>query len=256
MVKKQEAVAKFGLIGRDIEYSLSRRYFAHKFVKEGLAHSYDNFDCEHINAVQHWVENQDILGYNVTIPYKQEVLSLIDELDAHASAIGAVNTIKRLPDGKLKGFNTDWLGFKQALEIVFDSAFAKAELPQNALILGTGGASKGVNYALEQMGVNCQFVSRKRSKETIHYDDIDRGVINDHLLIVNCTPLGTYPNIDDCPDLPYAFLGINHIAFDLIYNPAETTFLKQCKEQGATVANGLHMLELQAEASWDIWHTS
>ncbi|MEQ3655798.1 MAG: shikimate dehydrogenase [Dokdonia sp.] len=247
---------KYGLIGKHIAYSFSARYFAHKFKREGILASYENFDCETSEMVSALLEDQTIRGYNVTIPYKELVIPFLNELDDNAKAIGAVNTIKRSTSGKLKGYNTDFIGFKQSLLEQFSDQLKPHNEDQNevtALILGTGGASKAVVYALSQMGVSCQYVSRKRENGRIGYNDIDAQLIAQTKLIVNCTPLGTYPNIEDHPELPYEYLTHTHIVYDLIYNPAVSTFLAKAKAQNAQTINGLRMLEIQAETAWEIW---
>lgn len=257
---KRERVDKYGLIGKDIGYSFSRSFFKAKFQKESIAASYANFDCKNIAAVKQILDNKNIKGFNVTIPYKEQVIPLLDMLDEDARTIGAVNTIKRMPDGSLKGYNTDFVGFRESLYnspegILLKGALSENTTPLNALVLGTGGASKAIMYALTNMGVRCQYVSRKRSNTAITYDDIDEELITNTWLIVNCTPLGTFPDIDQSPDIPFDFISLSHVAYDLIYNPSETVFLKKAKAQGATTFNGLPMLEGQALASWDIWQS-
>lgn len=277
MVIEQELMDRYGLFGKDIGYSFSRNYFKAKFAHLNLNAIYENFDCATLQHVQEKLEDTTILGYNVTIPYKEAITPLLDELDKHSAAIGAVNTIRRMPNGDLKGFNTDYIGFGNSLlehygETLFGgmddiSAFAKmvkekkiSENPTSistsltALILGTGGASKAVVYAFELLGVKCQYVSRKRTKNTISYNDLTEEIIHNSTFIINCTPLGTYPEIELHPDIPYEFLNITHIAYDLIYNPPETIFLEKARAKDADVHNGLRMLELQAEAAWDIWN--
>lgn len=260
MEKKQEQVAKYGLIGKDIGYSFSRSFFKAKFEKESIDATYVNLDCKDVNEVRDCLEDKSINGFNVTIPYKEGVLPFLDELDEDAAAIGAVNTIKRMPNGNLKGFNTDFVGFSTSLLERPDGGFFKRALSESkttpiALVLGTGGASKAVVYALKKMGVECQYISRKRTENTITYNDIDEDLILKSWIIVNCTPLGTFPDVSSYPDIPYEYLTLSHIAYDLIYNPAETVFLQNAKAQGATIFNGLSMLEAQAIASWKIWQS-
>ncbi|AFL81748.1 shikimate 5-dehydrogenase [Aequorivita sublithincola DSM 14238] len=243
-------MSKFGLAGKNISYSFSKTFFSEKFESEDLPHSYENFDISSIEFFPKIIsETPDLKGLNVTIPYKQEVISYLHSLDKEAEKIGAVNTIKILKDNKLKGYNTDHFGFQKSLE---------ALLPlqqKTALILGTGGASKAVAYALEKLGFSFKFVSRSKVMNTLNYEDLNKSILDNHLLIINCTPLGTFPNITDCPPIPYQFLTKNHLLFDLIYNPAETEFLKRGKLQGAKTSNGLKMLELQAEKAWEIWNS-
>ena len=242
-------MAKFGLIGHNIEYSFSRGYFASKFEKENLPHTYENFDIDNITSFTKIIQEQPLIGgLNVTIPYKEVIIPYLDELDKTAEEIGAVNTIKFLKNNKLKGFNTDYYGFKTSLQ-----RFLKPH-HKSALILGTGGASKAIAYALKKLGVSISYVSRKSSKGIDYtYKSLTKDVVSHHQIIINCTPLGTYPNIEDSPQLPYQAINNYHLLFDLIYNPEETQFLKLGKQNGATISNGLNMLELQAEKAWDIW---
>lgn len=262
MEQQLRHVAKYGLIGKDIGYSFSRGYFKNKFEDLSLEATYVNFDVPNKDALKAIFSPAYAKGYNVTIPYKQDVIPLLDNLDVHAKAIGAVNTIKVEVDGKLTGYNTDYIGFRDTILEKFGdtlfigfgtSDFKPRDL--KCLILGTGGASKAVHYAMTQLGVHCQFVSRKRTDINISYDDLSRELIEDQTFIVNTTPLGTYPDIEDAPDIPYEFIDITHVAFDLIYNPSESSFLRYAQDQGATIINGLRMLELQAEASWAIWNS-
>jgi len=262
MEQKQEPVTKYGLIGKNIDYSFSRGYFNSKFENLGIAATYVNFDISNIGALKDLLDPAYAKGYSVTIPYKQDVIPLVNNLHADAKAIGAVNTIKVQQDGTLTGYNTDFIGFRDTLLEKFgDSLFKNFGTPDfssrdlKCLILGTGGASKAVHYAMKQLEVQCTFVSRKRTATAISYEELDRALIEDHTFIVNTTPLGTYPEVEEAPDIPYSYLNVTHVAFDLIYNPAETSFLRKAKEQGATIINGLRMLELQAEASWSIWNS-
>lgn len=271
---------KFGLIGRDIDYSFSRTYFKEKFEKENIDASYENFDIPSSDGLSTILKDTFIKGYNVTIPYKEAIIPLLDRLSPAAQAIGAVNTIKREKDGTLTGHNTDFIGFRDSLfehfkfsllrqEYDEETKEMRLEYPHKALILGTGGASKGVLYAFEELGITCCFVSRKRSstpkKQTQlffervplrTYEELDEQFISEYTFIVNCTPLGTYPDVDRYPDIPYEFLNDSHVVFDLIYNPPQTSFMKRSSDQGATTLNGSKMLEIQAEAAWDIWNTA
>jgi shikimate dehydrogenase len=266
MVKKPALMDRYGLIGQAIGYSFSRSYFKAKFDSESVAATYVNFDCATIDSVRECLKDKRIRGYNVTIPYKEAIIPLLDGLDPHAEKIGAVNTIKRLEDGSLIGYNTDYVGFRDSLLEQFgtslfstlihnERALEAKKLPSyKALILGTGGASKAVIYAFGSLGVHCQYVSRKRTQENLSYDELDEAKIVEVTFIVNCTPLGTHPDIDLHPDIPFLYLDSRHIAYDLIYNPAETRFLALANAQKVTTINGLRMLELQAEASWAIWN--
>lgn len=242
---------KLGLLGRNISYSFSRAYFKSKFEKEQITDTtYENFDIESIHLLPSILNNtKGLKGLNVTIPYKQEVIPFLDKINKKAAEIGAVNTIKITKKGKLVGYNTDCYGFKKSI-----IPFLK-KYHNKALILGTGGASKAIAYTLRELGINYQYVSRKMSEGIdFTYDTLSENDIKEALIIINCTPLGTFPNIDNCPHIPYDSITDKHILFDLIYNPEETKFLKKGKEKGAVIINGLKMLELQAEKAWSIWN--
>ncbi len=243
-------MSKFGLLGKDIDYSFSKNFFSEKFEKENLPHSYENFDISTIERFPKIIpETPNLKGINVTIPYKEAVIPYLDYIDEEAKKIGAVNTIKISEDEKLTGFNTDYYGFQKSIEQF---------LPlhnKTALILGTGGASKAIAYSLEKLGFTFKFVSRNLTSGNLKYAELTKTIIENHFLIINCTPLGTFPNIADCPSIPYQFLTKNHLLFDLIYNPTETEFLKCGKFQGAKTSNGLKMLALQAEKAWEIWNS-
>ncbi len=240
---------KYGLIGKNIDYSFSKAYFTEKFKSEHLDASYTNFDCNDLDEVKAILTSQkDVRGFSVTIPYKEQIMPLLQDLNKHAQSIGAVNTIKRLGDGRLKGYNTDYIGFQKSIEPYLTKKHTKA------LILGTGGASKAIAYALELKDIDYTFVSRTPTKEQLDYKQLNAALLSKHLLIINCSPLGTHPNVDQAPALSYRLLTPDHLLFDLVYNPAETRFLKNGKEQGAKTINGLGMLELQAEAAWKIWN--
>ncbi len=239
----------FGLIGKNIDYSFSRKYFSEKFRKENLKDQYVNFDIATIEEFPSILENNEITGLNVTIPYKEAIIPYLDKLDPHSNKIQAVNTIKFEKDGTITGYNTDYWGFLNAL---------KPHLkPQhtNALILGTGGASKAIAYALELLDINYKFVSRKPENEQYSYSDLDKDILDSYTLIINCTPLGTHPKVEACPDLPFQFISKQHLVFDLIYNPSETRLMKLSSEKGALTLNGLEMLKLQAEKAWNIWNS-
>lgn len=236
----------YGLIGKNIDYSFSRNYFRKKFEKELITNSqYVNFDIDNILYVKE-LFNQKNKGYNVTIPYKEAVIPYLDELDFHAQAIGAVNTIK-VANGRTKGFNTDWIGFKQSLFPLLKPHHNKA------LVLGTGGAGKAVKYALTQLGIDFLTISRK--VDFPGYEDVSEELLREFPILINCTPLGTFPKTDEAPEIPYRFITERHLAFDLIYNPEETKFLRACRQRGAQIKNGLQMLEIQAEEAWKIWNS-
>ena len=224
---------RFGLLGRNISYSFSKGYFTEKFSDEVFAgNSYENFDISEINYFTQLVKNNpDLKGLNVTIPYKEQVIPFLDELSKKAALIGAVNTIKFTKKGKLKGYNTDYYGFKKSLKPLLEPHHKKA------LILGTGGASKGVAFALDELDIPYTLVSREAKENIIDYSLINATTFDNYQIIINCTPIGTSPNIEASPDIPYEFFTNNHIAYDLIYNPAETTFLKKAKENDAKIKN-------------------
>ena len=240
----------FGLIGKNISYSFSKKYFTDKFEKEEmLGYSYENFDLQAISQFPKIIrENPNLRGLNVTIPYKEKIIPYLDKLDENASKIGAVNCIKFTKKGKLKGYNTDYYGFKKSLEPLLQTHH------QKALILGTGGASKAVAFALEELGILYTFVSRSKKENALDYKYINATTFDNYQIIINCTPLGTHPNIEEFPPIPYEFFTGEHIAFDLIYNPEETEFLKRAKANNAITKNGYEMLVLQAERGWKIWN--
>lgn len=246
----QNSKKRFGLLGRNISYSFSKGHFTTKFEKEKYqGYTYENFDIQEITLFPEIIKNTEHLkGLNVTIPYKEEVLPFLDKLSKKAKKIGAVNTIKITKKGKLKGYNTDYFGFLKSLKPLL--------LPHHkkALILGTGGASKGVAFALEELGIEYKFVSRNASEKAIDYSQINAKTFQEYQIIINSTPIGTSPNIEACPDIPYELFTNQHIAYDLIYNPAETQFLKNAAAHGAQIKNGLDMLIFQAEKAWEIWN--
>lgn len=242
---------KLGLIGKNISYSFSNSYFKQKFEDLNITDTtYQNFDIQDISEFNSILKNNpDVRGLNVTIPYKEQVIPLLDKLNSRAQKIGAVNTIKVTRKGKLVGYNTDYYGFKKSLEPHLLSFHDKA------LILGTGGASKAVAYALKKLKIEFKYVSRSpKNENTISYDMLDTALISTHKILINCSPVGTFPNIKDCPNIPYDGITSDHILYDLIYNPEETTFLRQGRERQATTINGLNMLILQAEKAWEIWN--
>lgn len=241
-------MAKYGLIGKHISYSFSKGFFTHKFETEKRKDTYENFDINCIEDFPKIIENTSGLkGLNVTIPYKESIIPYLDKVDNEAEKIGAVNTIRFSKNGQLVGYNTDHYGFAKSLEAFFP--FYK----KTALILGSGGASKAIKYVLETLNFEYLVVSRAQKPGTITYNDISREIINKYFIIINCTPVGTFPNVKNYPQIPYHFLTKNHLLYDLIYNPAQTEFIKRGFAAGARVTNGLSMLEYQAEKSWAIW---
>lgn len=243
---------KFGLLGRDIAYSFSGKYFKKKFETLKLdGFTYENFDLPEIFEFPFILYQRKELfgGINVTIPYKESVMRYLDRIDEEAAEIGAVNTIKVENDDTLVGYNTDVYGFVNAIKPMLKSNHT------SALILGTGGASKAVAYGLKKMGISCRFVSRSVGDGNLLYSQLNEEQLSEHTIIVNCSPVGTYPNVKDAPNIPYEYITEKHVLFDLIYNPEMTEFLQRGKAQGAAVKNGYEMLELQAERSWELWNS-
>lgn len=240
----------FGLVGKDIDYSFSRSYFAKKFKDQQLDHcNYVNFDLQSITELPDVLEkHSNLVGFNITIPYKEEIFPYLDEVDPVAQEIGAVNTVKVTEEGKLIGFNTDAYGFENSLKPLLNNQH------KNALILGTGGASKAIEYVLQKLGISYHFVSRNpTSANEIGYGALNQDLMAQVDLIINSTPLGTFPDTERCPDIPYEYLTSNQILYDLIYNPSETTFMRKGRLKNANTKNGLGMLELQADRAWEIW---
>ena len=239
----------YGLIGKEIEYSFSRKYFNQKFKNESLINnSYENFDCKNLTEAVEVLKQKNLKGLNVTIPYKEKIIPYLDSISKEAKDIMAVNTISFNSQGGLIGHNTDCYGFQKSM---FENINKKTK---NALILGTGGASKAIRYVLKENSIKYHTVSRKRNKGDFIYNELDRDIISNYELIINTTPLGTYPNTDNCPNMNFDYITKNHILFDLIYNPKKTTFLKNGKIKGAKIVNGYKMLIYQAEKSWSIWN--
>ena len=241
---------KFGLIGKDISYSFSKKYFTEKFAQDLYEDcSYENFDIPNIEDFPNILKNNpNLKGLNVTIPYKESIIPYLDTVSDKAFQIGAVNVIRFTKKGNLKGYNSDWFGFKKSLEPLLQVHHKKA------LILGTGGAAKAVAFALDQLGITYSFVSREANPNTIDYSLINATTFDNHQIIINCTPVGTSPNTKEFPPIPYNYFSKQHIAFDLIYNPEETQFLKKAKKQEAVTKNGYEMLVFQAEKAWKIWN--
>lgn len=244
----------YGLIGYPLVHSFSRAYFTGKFQREGLDAEYRNFELPSIDGFRAVVDgNPALRGLNVTLPYKQQVMPFLDELSPEAREIGAVNAIRiTWSDGvpRLKGFNADVVGFVRSIKPLLRAHH------RSALILGTGGASKAVNYGLHQLGLSTQFVSRHPQAGQLGYADVTAEVLKACPVVVNCTPCGMFPHVEEHPALPYEALGADNLLYDLVYNPEETEFLRLGRQHGAQTKNGLEMLHLQAEASWEFWHTT
>ncbi len=241
---------RFGLIGKKLSHSFSKNYFTEKFEKEGHAdHVYDLFELDTIEMIREVFKDPDLQGLNVTIPYKTQVIPYLSRLDERAERIGAVNVIA-FSKGEPVGYNSDYFGFKKSLEDWLGPTIR----PAHALILGTGGASRAVKVALEDMNIRYSCVSRTPEEGQISYASVDKDLIRESHLIINTTPLGMAPDISSFPQIPYEAMGPNHYLYDLVYNPETTRFLKKGKEAGTRTMNGLNMLLLQAEASWRIWN--
>ena len=250
MEKTEKQPVSFGLVGRNISYSFSRGYFKKKFNDLGLSqHTYENFDIQSIAEFPSiFKANGTIKGLNVTIPYKEAVMEYLDSIDVSAKKIGAVNTIK-IDETGLKGYNTDAYGFRKTLEPHLRTYHKKA------LILGTGGASKAIAFVLDELGIDFTYVSRSAIKDGYTYAQLNDGLVAEHTLIINCSPVGTFPDINEKPAIPYEGIRTEHLLFDLIYNPEKTAFLREGHARGASICNGLKMLEFQAEKAWEIWNT-
>lgn len=245
---------KYGLIGYPLKHSFSIGYFNEKFSSEEIDAEYVNFEIPQINDFMEVIKgNPDLNGLNVTIPYKEQVIPFLDELDPDTAKIGAVNVIKIIrrkgKKTKLKGYNSDIIGFTQSIQPLLQPHH------QKALLLGTGGASKAVYHGLKNLGIDSVFVSRThKTGDMLTYDDLTPEIMAEYTIIVNCTPVGMYPKVDFCPNIPYELLTPNHLLYDLLYNPNITLFMKKGEEQGAVTKNGLEMLLLQAFAAWEIWN--
>jgi len=244
---------RFGLIGYPLGHSFSKKFFTEKFEKEQIDACYELYPLENIAAFESIIKNVELTGLNVTIPYKQQVIQYLDELDATAAEICAVNVIKFIRnDGqlKLKGYNSDAYGFEESIKPLLNDSHHR-----KALVLGTGGASKAVEYTLQKLGIETQLVSRSIAAGNITYKDLNRTLMAEYSLVVNCTPAGMFPAVDACPEIPYEHLDNRHLLYDVIYKPEETLFLKKGKAQGATIVNGIEMLFGQARAAWTIWNS-
>ena len=244
---------RYGLIGHPLGHSFSKAYFTEKFDRDGLDCEYQNYDLGNLSQLSELLRQQpDLRGFNVTIPYKEAILPYLDLLDPVAAEVGAVNTVKVMADGRLKGYNTDVVGIEAMLSSLRENP--RNDGWSNTLILGTGGASKAVQYVLRKQGLPYHLVSRSAGRGDLTYQDLSPEIVQSHLLIINATPVGMAPHIDEAPLIPYEAIKPGHTLFDLIYNPEETLFLRHGREHGAQTINGLTMLHAQAEASWDIWN--
>lgn len=243
----------YGIIGYPLKHSFSKKFFTEKFEKENIDAEYLNFEIPDISHFPDIVKSYPTLkGFNVTIPYKEKIIPFLTDLDPRTREIGAVNVIKVIRNGNnisLIGYNSDIIGFQDSIEPLINK-----DIHHKALILGTGGASKAVQGGLQNLGIRWMYVSRTPSKDQISYTDISKDVMDEYTVIINASPLGTHPNIEEAPDVPYNLITSKHLLYDLVYNPAETKFLRLGRENGAAVKNGAEMLELQARAAWKIWN--
>jgi len=239
---------KYGIIGNPLGHSFSKGFFTEKFAKEGIDAQYLNFQIPEIGKLTDVLkENPELRGINVTLPYKTKVIPFLDELSNEAREIGAVNVVQ-IRNGHLKGFNSDIIGFTRSIQPLLKPHHKKA------LILGTGGASRAIRVGLTRLGLEWKYVSRTPREGMITYDDITAETLKEYEVIVNCSPVGMFPKVDECPAIPYEFLTADNLLYDLVYNPEDTLFLKRGREQGARGKNGLEMLHLQAIASWEFWN--
>lgn len=251
MEENKKSKNLFALVGKNISYSFSKEYFAEKFELLDLyTNEYVNFDIEDITDFPsiYQKNKEQLKGLNVTIPYKEAIIPLLSKISKKAAEIGAVNTIRITKKGKLKGYNTDEYGFSKSIKPLLKKYHEKA------LVLGTGGASKAIVYTLQKLNIPYKFVSRNPEEGQFSYEALTQKILQEYTIIINCTPVGTYPNIDKSPNIPYEYIGKKHLLYDLVYNPKESLFLLQGKKKGAKTKNGLEMLELQAEKAWDIWN--
>ena len=239
---------KYGIIGFPLGHSFSRGFFTEKFAREGIDAQYLNFEIPDATMLLDILrENPELRGLNVTLPHKQAVIPLLDELSDEAREIGAVNVI-RVREGKLKGFNSDIIGFTESIRPLLQPHHKKA------LILGTGGASRAIRVGLSRLGIEWTYVTRSPREKMLAYSDLTPEVMKEYSVIVNCSPVGMFPKVDQAPAIPYELLTPKHLLFDLVYNPEDTLFMQKGREQGAIVKNGLEMLYLQAVASWRFWN--
>ena len=239
---------KYGIIGNPLGHSFSKGFFTEKFAREGIDAEYLNFQIPEIGKLTEVLqENPELRGINVTLPYKTEVIPFLDELSDEAREIGAVNVVQ-IRNGHLKGFNSDIIGFTRSIQPLLKPHHRKA------LILGTGGASRAIRVGLTRLGLEWKYVSRTPREGMITYEDITAETLREYEVIVNCSPVGMFPKVDECPAIPYEFLTPDNLLYDLVYNPENTLFMKKGALQGAVVKNGLEMLHLQAIASWEFWN--
>jgi len=240
---------EFGLVGKTLGHSFSKQYFEEKFEREGLNYRFENFELSEITEIENVFSISDLKGFSVTIPYKEQIIPFLDSLSEEAKAIGAVNCVKLFSDGKKTGYNTDAFGFHQMIKPFLTNEH------ERAIILGTGGASKAVAYVLKNIGLDVIWISRNPGNEKeFAYQDINVYMLRACKIVVNCTPIGTFPHVDESVPFPFEYLSDTHLCIDLIYNPAETKFLRESHLRGAATLNGLSMLKEQANKAWEIWN--
>lgn len=243
----------YGIVGNPLVQSFSPSFFNHKFEIEGIDAKYLKFEISDISLLPDIIKSTpNLKGFNVTIPYKEQIIPFLDELAPQAKEIGAINVVKVSKIGgkiKLIGYNSDLIGFQNSISPLLDKS-----IHREALVLGTGGASKAVAKGLENLGIEYSFVSRKPEENQYTYQDLNKNILDRYTIIVNASPVGTFPEVDEAPNIPYQYISVNHILYDLVYNPAETKFLKLGKKQRAVIKNGEEMLKLQALAAWEIWN--
>ena len=238
----------YGIIGFPLSHSFSKKYFTEKFERESISNSlFESYELKEISLLDQLLQNPDIRGFCITIPYKKEILSFLYEATDDVKKMGACNCVK-ISDGKLFGYNTDVVGF--------ENSFVKQLKPHHkkALILGTGGAAAAVEFVLQKLGIQYKFVSRNKTANNLTYNELGQVILNEYTIIINATPLGTFPKTDEAPEIPYSLLTSQHYLFDLVYNPPLTKFLALGQQQGAAIQNGYEMLVLQAEENWKIWN--
>lgn len=241
---------QYGLIGKRLDYSFSKNYFTRKFEKALINASYLNLEMHDLNSLKKTLEENDISGFNVTIPFKEKIIALLDTFSETAQEVGAVNCVEITADKKWIGHNTDVIGFEKSLLNLI-----KKEHPR-ALVFGTGGASQAVQFILKKLKIDFQLVSRNDYLGYIQYENLNKEILSNHKLLINATPLGTFPNIEECADIPYEYITNKHFCLDLVYNPEKTKFLTIAQDRGAKIRNGKEMLKIQAEESWNIWTNS
>lgn len=245
--QRAKSFLKFGLIGKRLDYSFSKKYFTEKFDRENILASYHSFEMDDLQLLKKTLQENNISGFNITNPFKEKIIPLLDALSENAQEINAVNCVKITSENKWIGHNTDVIGFEKSLLNLLNKENPKA------LVFGTGGASQAIQFVLKKLSIDFQLVSRNKKAGRLQYEDLNKAILAKHQLLINTTPLGTSPNIKECVDIPYEFITEKHVSFDVVYNPKISEFLKRSEAKRASIKNGLEMLETQAEESWKIW---